>query len=102
MSNKQVDLADNLRLSDRNLHRLLAVVAFGLYFIYLIRATNSKNTIKLKNDNTDSEQKKSAPIHDSPKGDVLKVIDGNELFQVVTELQSTIKDSVGPPPSVNI
>ncbi len=79
-----------MRLADRNLHRLLALVAFGLYVVYLIRATTSKGPLKLKSEHATN----SNAMHNSPNGDVSKVVNEHQLIS--TELISTIKKRSTP------
>jgi hypothetical protein len=92
-----------MRISDRSLHRFLAVLAFGLYFIYLIRAANRKSPIKLQEVHAVDLEKKqndpiqNDPIRDSRKKDMPKVAaeNQNQEIKISTELNPTIKDSPG-------
>ncbi len=90
-----------MRISERTLHRLLALVAFGLYFIYLMRATTSKAPMKLKNElpTLNSDTPISDSIHGLPRGDLPKVVDENQFKVSSTEAQSTIKDKTDSTPA---
>ncbi len=80
------------------MHRLLALVAFGLYSIYLIRVSTRKDPVKLKAENNINLESKRKEIKDSSKEGVPKVV--NEKVKISIDLQSPRLDSGLPPAEV--
>ena len=94
-----------MRISDRYLHRLLALISFVLFSVYLIRVASKKDSLKLKVDNTIPEARGKDPIillSKKPKLDdesQLKVsteLQYESQLKVSTDFHSTIKDGLPP------
>ncbi len=100
------DRFDKMRITDRNLHRLLALVAFGLYFIYLIRvsASSGKKPIKLQSQNVvHSKTETNRPIPDLTKEQVLEdvpqKVEEKQSIKISSDVQSAIKGNIGSSPA---
>jgi hypothetical protein len=94
-----------MKISDRKLHRLLALISFFLFSIYLIRIASKKDSLKLKVENTIPSAREINPItllSKTPNLDdesQLKVSTDRQSespLKVSTDRQSTIKDGLPP------